>query len=209
MPLPRGRIFDPQRCIVQLSGTEARPQEAQVRVHARWPDRSARWALIDTVIPAGISGPQQLVSVTLTDQPQPKPEGLICKEKAGEVTITSPHLRVMVRTGNVESALTIEQHNQNDEWQVRLPTVPGKGLHFETVLGNGVQLETGPLANLCLEERGHQRAVIYFTLDHCDARGIAHLRSAMRMHIYADQKIHQDCPSPFRHLTHACARCGR
>ena len=58
VPLPRGALRQPA-ARVSFAASAVDPdadrdgEEAQVRVHARWPDGSARWALLDTGCPGG------------------------------------------------------------------------------------------------------------------------------------------------------------
>ena len=48
VPLPRGELRSPAARLISPGGGES---AAQARVTARWPDGSARWVLIDAVLP--------------------------------------------------------------------------------------------------------------------------------------------------------------
>ena len=54
-------------------------------------------------------------------------------------------------------------------------------------LGNGVTLHSGEVEDLLLEEVGAERAVIRYRVPHRDGTGVAHLRSTVRVHVYAGQ----------------------
>jgi hypothetical protein len=178
MPLAEGILFEPPP--LQLETPQA-ALPVQTCVHARWPDQSARWMLVDTQIP-----PDLAQTRTIQAHIRPRSQALNTVPRlthqfnARTCQVASDQLRVTVETGG---SVMIEQR-RDDQWDVLLPA-----LNFGTVLGSGLALQPGPLQALTLEEAGDYRTVIRCTVPHHDAAGTTHLLSTLRLHVYAGQSF--------------------
>ena len=173
VPLPRGRLPRALTGRLQAGGASV---PAQCRVHSPWPDGSARWVLVDAVVPA----------------PLP-PEGRI----AGTVHLAPAAVpSESVRAGG--SAL-LERDGLRIDLSPERPAFPtvlserAGGAHappastVEIRLANGAALVPRRLPPV-QEESGHERSVLRYRVDHCDRDGTAHLRSIIRIHVYRSQR---------------------
>ena len=179
VPVAKGKMTAPQRCVLRCGDQEL---PAQTRVHARWPDGSARWTLVDVPCPKATGESRSVEAKLLLDLPSAdKAEGLSWQTDADRIVVKGKQLRVSVsRDGPLPAC--IDQRVEGDIWQ----TVFGeKGACLNARLGNGVQLTNGPVGGLTLEEAGSERAVIRYELPIVDDQGIAHFRSVIRLHVYA------------------------
>ena len=176
VPLAMGTLFEPPP--LQLETSQA-TLPVQTRIHARWPDQSARWILVDTQVPPDLAQTRAILahirpqSVALHTVPR-----LTHKSSATACQVTSDRLRVTVEA---DGSVIIEQQS-DDQWHRLLP-----GLNFEAILGSGLELQPGPIQNVTLEEAGDYRAVIHFTVQLQDATGNTRLLSTLRLLVYAGQ----------------------
>ena len=202
VPLPRGALREPA-ARVSFAGPAAEPaaepgaEEAQVRVHARWPDGSARWALLDAGCPGGALPARGVVRLTRADAAAPAAAGdLTWSQEAGAVSETNltqrvtagnRHLRVTVRRGG--GLFERLQVRRGGAWK----TV-GRGGGWHGALGSGLALASQPVEEVRIEEAGPRRVVIRAELPVADPRGAEHLRATVLVHLYAGQ--------PFLTLAH-------
>ena len=188
VPLPRGALRQPA-ARVSLAASAADPdadrdgEEAQVRVHARWPDGSARWALLDTGCPGG--APPAVGMVTLTDADATAPASasdLTWSREGGAVTAGNGHVRVTMRQGG--GLFERIEVLRDGEW----PTIcRGGGLHG--ALGSGVPLTSGPVEEVRIEEAGPRRVAIRAELPVADPNGVEHLRASVLVQLNAGQPL--------------------
>ena len=202
VPLPRGALREPA-ARVSFAGPAADPaaerdaEEAQVRVHARWPDGSARWALLDAGCPGGALPARGVVRLTRADAAAPAAAGdLTWSQEAGvvseanltrRVTAGNRHLRVTVRRGG--GLFERLQVRQGAAWKT---VACGGGWHG--ALGSGLPLASQPVQEVRLAEAGPRRVVIRAEMPVADPRGAEHLRATVLVHLYAGQ--------PFLTLAH-------
>lgn len=183
LPLAQGMIYAPPDLQLDTAG-EAQP--VQARIHARWPDDSARWLLVDTVIPSALAEKRTIdAHLTTLSAPSQHQPGLTNESTASGFAVTAGKLRVSIEA---HGQLVIEQR-RDDEWIPILPTADGRSLTFAVTLGDGTTLAPGPIQGLTLEETGDCRAVLCFTVPHQDQDGVAHLQSTLRLHVYAGQSF--------------------
>ena len=197
VPLPRGALREPA-ARVSFAGPAAEPgadpaaerdaEEAQVRVHARWPDGSARWALLDAGCPGGALPARGVVRLTRADAAAPAAAGdLTWSEEDGVVTAGNRHLRVTVRRGG--GLFERLEVRRGAAWK----TV-GRGGGWHGALGSGLPLASQPVQEVRIEEAGPRRLVIRAEMPVADPRGAEHLRATVLVHLYAGQ--------PFLTLAH-------
>jgi hypothetical protein len=182
VPVAQGWMREPTTCFLRC-GEKAIP--AQARVHARWPDGSARWVLVDAACPDamdGIAPGQTPVQAEVRfDEPGDAPvPGLVWQAAEGRIQVTGERLRVTVTTDGPLPA-QIERRTEQG-WQ---PVLDAHIPCLEAELGNGVRLANGAPEDLVLEEAGRERAVIRYELPLVDAQGIVHFRTTIRIHVYA------------------------
>lgn len=189
IPLPQGQLNQPGRTVLRVNGSET---DAQVRIHSRWPDGSARWALVDSACPSPIdpaSGSEG--EVFIDPQESTSSDGLTCEETPSSIVVRSDNFRISVARDSFPSR--IEQRVHEGEWERLVDGKPAAET-FHLVLGNGLRLEPGAVRDLKLEEAGGERSVIRYRIPYEDSGGTAHLRSTVRLHIYRAQ--------PFIRLIH-------
>ena len=183
VPLPQTQIFDPANCHLK-SGSFNQP--AQTRVHSHWPDGSARWVLVDVPCPGPLApDARKQGEVVFGSDAVDQTLGLTWEAKEDRIIVTGQHLRVSVDKTEGALPAQIERRNTQGEWQEVLGALGDKVASFAVTLGNGLTLQTGTIDDLTLEEAGAERAVIRYRVPHQDAEGVAHLRSSVRLHIYA------------------------
>jgi hypothetical protein len=179
VPVAEGKMTTPRRCVLYCGGEELM---AQTRVHAHWPDGSARWVLVDVPCPKVLGESRSAGGELLLDQQSGHaPDGLSWEANAEHVVVEGQQLRASVsRRGPLP--VYIERRTEHGDWQ----KVFGKGSTCVTArLGNGLQLANGMVEELRLEEAGPERATIRYELPILDRQGIAHFRSIIRLHVYA------------------------
>lgn len=181
VPLAQGQLFAPTDGQVVCDGVVT---PAQVRIHAAWPDGSARWALVDTLAPpvapaASVQGEVRLAAATTRNGTTVADDS-----QAGSVQVTSTHLRVGVRAGDLATAWRVEQAGGDGAWRL-LPV----SLACTVQLGNGLNLLSPRVEEVVLEETGPLRSVIRCAIPHTDQAGVAHLRSNLRLHLFAGQRF--------------------
>ena len=174
-----------------------RGEPAQVRVHARWPDGSARWALLDVGCPGGrlpVGGVVRLTEAPATAAAAAGGD-LAWSEQPGAVTAGNRYLRVTLRSGSGGLFERLEVW-RGEEWT----TVAGDACAEKVdravrgALGSGLPLASRPVERVGLVEAGPRRLVIRAELPVADTHGIEHLRATVLVHLYAGQ--------PFLKLVH-------
>ena len=190
VPVAQGSLTGAVTASLRIGGSET---DAQARTHSRWPDGSSRWVLVDATLPAGLAPPVDGVVVLQAGEADGEAaNGLQCDASAEGVTVTGPLLRVAV-TSSGPLPLSLERRVGSGDgggWQRVL--TEGGGLHG--ALGNGLEIHATRPQDIALEESGAERAVIRYDLPAVDDHGVEHLRSRVRIHVYADQ--------PFVRLVH-------
>jgi len=192
VPVAKGQLFRLDHCTIQ---TVQQTVAAQGRTLAYWPDGSVRWLLVDGALPLVATGPTALtVTVNGATSGDLLPGALSWHEDDAVISIASRQLRVTLIKSGRGLPLRIERlmGANTDERLIDLASQRDGGLACE--LGNGVQLYPDLIQAAKLEETGPLRTVIYWQSDWTDEQGVAHLRSTLRLHIYADQ--------PFVKLVH-------
>ena len=182
VPLPRGALRVPA-ARVSFAGPAADPggQEAQVRVHARWPDGSARWALLDVGCPGGALPASGVVRLAGADAAAADAAGdLSWSQEDGAVSAGNRHLRVSVRRGG-----RLFEHIQMRRGEGWTTIVSGGGWHG--ALGSGLPLASQPVQEVRIEEAGRRRLVIRAEVPVADPQGVQHLRATVLVHLYAGQ----------------------
>jgi hypothetical protein len=179
LPIAQGRVTAPQGCVLRCGQERL---AAQVRVHARWPDGSARWVLADVPCPEALGAVQSAeAKLVLNAGPAEGMEGLSWQVDDGRIVVQGPQVRVAVsRHGPLPAR--IEVRGQDGSWRTALE---GERTCVTARLGNGLELGNGQPEGLALEEAGPQRTVIRYELPIVDPQGVAHLRSTVRLHVYA------------------------
>ena len=166
--------------------TGDREAAAQVRIHSRWPDGSARWALVDAPCPVALSPGSAVpaeVRFSTDEAGSASAPALTWSVTDGRAVVTGRHLRVTVETGGTDRPALIDRRAADGGWRTVVGgQTPGDGL--SVVLGNGLRLDAGAIADVTLEEAGPERAVIRYHIEHRDRTGMAHLRSTVRLHVF-------------------------
>ncbi|UCH24714.1 MAG: hypothetical protein JSV66_12270 [Trueperaceae bacterium] len=178
VPLPQGTLSGGSNCLLKLGKHQ---QTAQLRTQATWPDGSARWVLIDGVVPPTSDRVTKGV-LEPTSQPNLALDGISSRSQEHRLTVAHNQLTVTV---DRDEGITIEQE-AGQQQPLRLS--------FASVLGNELPLTSGRLEHLTVETLGHRRAVIHCVVPHEDEGGTAHLQSNLRIHLYAGK--------PFVKLVH-------
>lgn len=188
VPLPRGALRQPA-ARVSLAASAADPDadpggdEAQVRVHARWPDGSARWALLDTGCPGGAPPAVGMVTLTGADATAPaSASDLTWSQEGGAVTAGNGHVRVTMRQGG--DLFERIEVLRDGEWAT---ICRGGGLHG--ALGSGVPLTSGPVEEARIEEAGPRRVAIRAELPVADPNGVEHLRASVLVQLHVGQPL--------------------
>lgn len=192
VPVAKGQLFGVDHCTIQ---TATQTAAAQGRALAYWPDGSVRWLLVDGKLPLVATIPAALtVTVNGTETGVVSPGSLAWYEDDGGIVVHNRQLRVTLVKSGRGLPLSIERLTDaaTSERLLDLASQRDSGLHCG--LGNGVQLYPDRIQAAKLEETGPLRTVIYWQSDWIDEQGVAHLRSTLRLHIYADQ--------PFVKLVH-------
>lgn len=183
VPLPRGRIRELPACRLRSGG---RDEAAQARIHARWPDGSARWALIDAPCPVELAPGGTADAVVIVDQEDVAADAersaLTWSVQADHVTVTGRHLRVTVAEGGPLPPAVVERRATDGSWRSLWGAADGGG--FNVVLGDETVLGAGPIEDVILEEAGAERAVVRYRVPHRDEDGTIFLRSTVRVQVY-------------------------
>lgn len=195
VPLPRGALRQPAAQVSFAAAPDAAPEgaapaeeDAQVRVHARWPDGSARWALLDAACPAGALPVRGVVRLTRADTAAPAAAGdLTCSRADGAVTAGNRHLRVTVRRGG--DLFERIEVRRDGRW-----TTVGRGGGWHGALGSGLPLASRPVREVRIEAAGPRRLAIRAELPIADPHGVEHLRATVLVQLHAGQ--------PFLTLAH-------
>ena len=190
VPLPRGALRQPAAAVsfAAPDGAPAGEAEAQVRVHARWPDGSARWALLDAACPAGDLPARGAVRLTRAAAAAPAAAGDLSWSRAdGAVTASNRHLRVTMRRGG--GLFERIEVRRDGRW-----TTVGRGGGWHGALGSGVPLASPQVEEVRIEEAGPRRLAIRAELPIADPHGVEHLRAAVLVQLHAGQ--------PFLTLAH-------
>ena len=182
VPLPRGALREPvARVSFAASDAGAEGEEAQVRVHSRWPDGSARWALLDTGCPGGALPAGGVVRLTAAAAAAPAAGGgLTWDREDGAVTAGNGHVRVALRRGG--GLFERIEVRRDGTW-----AAIGRGGGLHGALGSGVPLTSGPVREVRVEEAGPRRVAIRAELPIADPDGIEHLRASVLVQLYAGQ----------------------
>jgi hypothetical protein len=189
VPLPQGQLYAVGAGHVRAGEVE---QPAQVRIHAYWPDGSARWALVDTACPQGLQPgqitPAQVILTTAgAATSEEAPPAVVWNVGAAGISVTTQTLRVTVRRDQAGLAPQVERRGPAGAWRAVL-TADGASTPT-VVLGDGRELRAGAISNLALEEAGGERAAIRYDLPHQDSAGVTHLVSTVRVQVYARQSF--------------------
>ncbi|MBV7337753.1 hypothetical protein KFU94_57895 [Chloroflexi bacterium TSY] len=191
VPLPQGAINSPSECLLQHGNQGV---TAQVRIHSRWPDGSARWALIDAPLPsplrAGESDYAQVIFGVKTDAVF---DAMTSKETESTFIITTPHLRATMKRNQGDVWPLIERKDADGQWQTAItqetqPQLVLADFESEYLDSNqSVLLTTGAAEDIIFEERGPRRCVIHYRVPYLDQQYVTHLQSTVRLFFYADQ----------------------
>ena len=166
VPLAEGALHLIESCNLAAGGERL---AATARPLSFWADGSLRWALVESQVPASLTGETALSASVHINENSPdasQPE-------------SSPANPIRLLT---------------DDGRPRIETSEGKRLNlsdlrFDAVLANGISLRASEVRRLQTEASG----ALSFEIDHEDERGAAHLRSNMRLQFYPDQtfvKLH-------------------
>ena len=186
VPLTRGALKDPAARVsfavpAAEPGADPDEQEAQVRVHARWPDGSARWALLDVGCPGGALPASGVVRLAGADAAAADAAGdLSWSQEEGVVSAGNRHLRVTMRRGG--RLFEHIQMRRGERW-----TTVASGGDWHGALGSGLPLASQPVQEVRLEEAGPRRLVIRAEVPVADPQGVQHLRATVLVHLYAGQ----------------------
>ncbi len=177
VPIPKGTINEVNECSIRFDNEK---YMAQARIHSRWNDGSASWILIDGPCPKDLDDQEICpLDITFLEKPCLTEPGLLCEENKGKVIVQSDYLRITVDPKTKTFPALIEKFNNGD----KEVTYNGSGM-LSIVLGNGVKLKQGEIKDVKLEEAGSKRAVIHYKLPYVDSKGITHIQSTMRVHVY-------------------------
>ena len=180
VPLPRGALRDPA-ARVSFAGPDADSdgEETQVRVHARWPDGSARWALLDTCCPGAVPA-SGVVRLTAAASAAAAGGDLTWSHEDGIVTAGNGQLRLTVRQGG--ALFERIEVLRDGTWAT---ACRGGGLHG--ALGSGVPLVSGPVEEVRIEEAGPRRLAIRAEVPVADPGGVEHLHASVLVQLHAGQ----------------------
>ena len=143
---------------------------ARMRAPSRWDDGSVRWALVESRIPGGLASEGSLSGELRVNAP-----GLNDNRSGGIVAEWNDDA---LRLRSCDDDFAIERR-LNDTWENALSL---SDLRFQAVLSNGARLRSSAVRPLRRDSRSLQ-----FEVDHEDEGGVAHLRSSLRLRIYAGQ----------------------
>ena len=194
VPLPCGQL--PQALTGRLHAGGVWTT-AQCRVHSPWPDGSARWVLVDAVVPAAFP-PEGRIAGTLHLTPGAGPGGGPggSEQSGGSVILEGDHLRIEADPDRPAFPAALSKRAGGSGWRqvvaTRGPPGPSDAHRpaaptAEVRLANGAALVPRCSAPGC-EELGPERSVLLYRIDHCDRDGTPHLRSAVRVHLYRSQR---------------------
>ncbi len=169
LPFSKGALPRIATCHLQAGG-QVLPAGAQAQSH--WDDGTVRWALVESRIPQDLTSERSL---------------------SGEFHVNAPDLNAVpfggtvsdgnddvLRSQSCDGDLVIERR-LNDNWDKAFSL---SDLRFRTNLSNGATLQSSPVRWLSRDSRTFQ-----FEVKHEDERGVAHLRSNMRLQFYPDQSF--------------------
>ena len=112
-------------------------------------------------------------------------QGLSYRVGEESIQVEGEHLRVTISQDGPLPA-RIEQRDAEGGWRdVLASAAPCLVARWATVC----DLSNGPLEELVLQERGPERAAIQYELPLVDTKGVAHLRTTVRIHIYAHMQF--------------------
>ena len=189
VPLPRGQLHGAMTGRLQAGGVST---VAQCRVHSPWPDGSARWVLVDAVVPAAFP-PEGRITGTLKLTPGAVPGR---SERTDSSLIQAgDHLRIEIDPERPAFPAGLSKRSGSGGWRQVVATrredsTQGRGCSASAVeicLANGAALVPHCSAPGC-EELGPERSVLRYQVDHCDRDGTPHLRSVVRIHLYRSQR---------------------
>ena len=189
VPLPRGQLHGAMTGRLQAGGVST---VAQCRVHSPWPDGSARWVLVDAVVPAAFP-PEGRITGTLKLTPGAVPGR---NERTDSSLIQAgDHLRIEIDPERPAFPAGLSKRSGSGGWRQvvatrRQDSTQGRGYSASAVeicLANGAALVPRCSAPGC-EELGPERSVLRYQVDHCDRDGTPHLRSVVRIHLYRSQR---------------------
>ena len=189
VPLPRGQLHGAMTGRLQAGGVST---VAQCRVHSPWPDGSARWVLVDAVVPATFP-PEGRITGTLKLTPGAVPGR---NERTDSSLIQAgDHLRIEIDPERPAFPAGLSKRSGSGGWRQvvatrRQDSTQGRGCSASAVeicLANGAALVPRCSAPGC-EELGPERSVLRYQVDHCDRDGTPHLRSVVRIHLYRSQR---------------------
>ena len=178
VPLPRGRLPRALAGRLQAGGAST---PAQCRVHSPWPDGSARWVLVDAVVPAPLPPDGRIAgSVHVT----PEARSGTGVYEGGRTFLEADRLRIGIDPGRPAFPSVLAKR----EAGARVPhaSAPPSST-LEIRLANGAALIPRSSAAV-QEESGPERSVLRYHVDHCDRDGTPHLRSTVRIHGYRAQR---------------------
>ena len=181
VPLPQGSLRQPAARVSFAANPEG--EEVQVRVHARWPDGSARWALLDAGCPGGALPASGVVRLTGADAATDAAASDLTwrqDDGAGSATAGNGHLRVTVRRG--AGLLDAIDVRRGGTW-----TTIGHDGGLHGALGSGLPLSSGPVEDVCIQEAGPRRVAIRAELPVSDPNGVEHLRATVLVQVYTGQ----------------------
>ena len=192
VPVANGQLYRIDHCALQ---TETQTAAAQGRALAYWPDGSVRWLLVDGALPLVAPNPTALtVTVNSAETDVVSSGALAWQEDDAAIIVSSRQLRVSLVKSGRGLPLRIERLTGDNTGERLLDMASQADGSLHCLLGNGVQLYPEPIQAAKLEESGPLRTVIHWQSDWRDEQGVAHFRSTLRLHIYADQ--------PFIKLVH-------
>ena len=190
VPLPRGQLPRALTGRLQAGGVCT---AAQCRVHSPWPDGSARWVLVDAVVPAAFP-PEGRIAGMLHLTPGAVPGR--SERTDSSLILEGDHLRIEVDPERPAFPAALSKRAGGGGWR-QVVAAGGQqdsaGAHgpsastVEIRLANGAALVPRCSVPDC-EELGPERSVLRYRIDHCDRDGTPHLRSVVRIHLYRSQR---------------------
>ena len=190
VPLPRGQLPRALTGRLQAGGVWT---DAQCRVHSPWPDGSARWVLVDAVVPAAFP-PEGRIAGMLHLTPGAVPGR--SERNDSSLILEGDHLRIEVDPERPAFPAALSKRAGGGGWRQvvaaggRQDSAGAHGPSASTVeirLANGAALVPRCSVPDC-EELGPERSVLRYRIDHCDRDGTPHLRSVVRIHLYRSQR---------------------
>ena len=178
VPLPRGRLPRALTGRLQAGGVLT---PAQCRVHSPWPDGSARWVLVDAVVPAPLP-PSGRIAGTVHVTAEAGPGTGVYED--GRALLEADRLRIGIDRGRPAFPGVLAKREAGA--LVPSSSAPPSST-VEIRLANGAALIPRSSAAV-QEESGPERSVLRYRVDHCDRDGTPHLRSTVRIHGYRAQR---------------------